>query len=564
VTRSGEGPPPVSARGLWIVVALVVVALAFFLDKAYTIDDTLFLWLGKHIQEDPIDFYGFVVNWYGTEQPMHEVTKNPPLVGYFIALAALLFGFGEKALHAAFLLPAAAAAAGTCLLARRFCGRPLLASIAGLATPVFLVSSTTVMCDTTMLAFFVWAIHLWVRGVDSGEAWLLVAAAALAALAGLAKYFGVAAVPLMAAYALLRTRGVRVRWVLPLLLPVAVMAAYQLATKSLYGKGLLLDAAEYASLASSTDGSSRFPANLVGGFVFAGGCLAPALFFAPLLWPRSALAAGGAVLAAGMAAALFSGTLPGVVIPEREDSPASFALHALLMALAGASAVALAAADVARRRDADAALLALWLAGTFFFAAFLNWVNNGRSNLPMAPVFGILLVRRLEARAVPPPPAWAQSLALSLGILLALAVAAADARWANDVRETARGIAARHVRPGAPVRFLGHWGFQWYMEEGGAKALDVLNEGIPAGTILVIPSNSTQLYYPERDEVVSLEVPVRPEPRVLRTMARKTGAGFYANNMGFLPYRILPGAEDVYFVLRAVKDFRIPVARPDR
>ena len=76
------------------------------------------------------------------------VMKNPPFSCYFIALIALLFGCSENAMHCAFLLWAAAFAAGTYLLAARLCSRPFLAVCASLVTPVFLVSSTNVMCDT--------------------------------------------------------------------------------------------------------------------------------------------------------------------------------------------------------------------------------------------------------------------------------------------------------------------------------------------------------------------------------------------------------------------------------
>ena len=71
---------------------------------------------------------------------MYEVTMNPPLVGYYIAGVAALFGRSEVALHTAFLLPAAGAVVGTYWLARRLSGRPLEAGLAALLSPVFLVS----------------------------------------------------------------------------------------------------------------------------------------------------------------------------------------------------------------------------------------------------------------------------------------------------------------------------------------------------------------------------------------------------------------------------------------
>ena len=69
---------------------------------------------------------------------MYEVSKNPPLGGYYIALAAELFGWSEVALHRAFLLPAAVSAGLSYSLARRLCSRPLEAALIGVATPAFL------------------------------------------------------------------------------------------------------------------------------------------------------------------------------------------------------------------------------------------------------------------------------------------------------------------------------------------------------------------------------------------------------------------------------------------
>lgn len=151
---------------------LTIVTLAFlvpFLNKAFHMDDPLFLWAAKHIQNNPADFYGFSVNWSGQEKPMYRVMKNPPLTSYYIAAAATLFGFSEMALHTAFLLPAVATILGTYYLARYLTAKPALAAVLTLLTPAFLVSSTNVMCDTMMLSLWVWAIFFWIRGIKNNH-----------------------------------------------------------------------------------------------------------------------------------------------------------------------------------------------------------------------------------------------------------------------------------------------------------------------------------------------------------------------------------------------------------
>jgi len=227
--------------------------------------------------------YGFDVNWYGYAMPMHEVTKNPPLASCYLALVMSLFGENEVALHLAFFAQAIAAVLGTYVLARRFCSYPFLAALAALFTPVFMTSSTTLMCDMLMVALWVWAIVFWMRGVENNEPLTLVLAGLLISACALAKYLGIALVPLLLVYSLWRDRKAGA-WLAYLLIPVALMGLYEWATRALYGHGLLLDAFGYAN---------QNEAHTLGGFLvktltavsFTGGCCAIALILAALLWP---------------------------------------------------------------------------------------------------------------------------------------------------------------------------------------------------------------------------------------------------------------------------------------
>src|SRR5262249_30876957 len=140
-----------------------------FLNKAFHIDDTLFIRAAQQIQKHPLDFYGFNINWFGYTSTMVEAFENPPLTSYFIAIAASIVGSSEPALHFVFLLPARAAAWGTYSLAQRYCRRPLLAGLVAVLGPVFLVSATTVMCDVMLLALWVWAVLLFEKGTEENN-----------------------------------------------------------------------------------------------------------------------------------------------------------------------------------------------------------------------------------------------------------------------------------------------------------------------------------------------------------------------------------------------------------
>ena len=211
--------------------------------------------------------------------PMSAITKNPPLSSYYGALIGVVAGWSEGAWHLGFLLPALAMVLGTYRLAERFTTWPLIAAAATLFAPGFLVSATGVMCDVMMLALWIWAIIFWLQGVDSGKPLYFVASSVLIAACALTKYFGASLILLLPPYSLLKQRRVGA-WVWYLLIPAVSLAAYQLWTKALYGRGLLWDAAAYAKSPQHVDQASRLISGLVG-LSFLGGCALPILLFSP-------------------------------------------------------------------------------------------------------------------------------------------------------------------------------------------------------------------------------------------------------------------------------------------
>ena len=234
----------------------VCAALGPFLAKPFNMDDPLFIWTAHQIQAHPFNPFGFDVNWYKAASPMWSVTENPPLAGYYMALAAGILGWSEIALHLAFLLPALGVILGTHRLARRFCDRPLPAALVVLCAPVFLVSSATVMCDVLMLAFWVWAVEFWMEGVERNCLWRLLAAGLLIALAALTKYFGVCLIPLLGVHAWMSRRGFG-KWMAGLLIPLLALCAWDWAARALYQHSLLWQAAGYSSRMRDWDSGAK-------------------------------------------------------------------------------------------------------------------------------------------------------------------------------------------------------------------------------------------------------------------------------------------------------------------
>ena len=513
---------------------LVIATLGPFLAKPFNIDDPLFIRLAQNVSAHPGNPFGFDVNWYGTVSPMWMVTENPPAAGYFFALAGNIFGWSEIGLHLAGLLAALAVILGTHRLALRLCGKPLLAASAVLFTPIFLVSANTVMCDVLMLALWIWAIIFWVEGLEQNRSAKIFFAGALIGLAMLTKYFGVALIPLLAVHGAMQKRKLG-GWVFGLLIPLAALGAYQWLTRSLYGHALFSDAAGFVADAHGKLGFSKLAGGLIA-LAFTGGGAASALFLAPWLWRTRTLAVvfAGTVIVGG--ALCFSGIiLQKFVALENTTAQTEVAIQLIFWACGGVLILLLAAMDLLQNpREPRAWLLALWIAGTFAFAAFGNWTVNGRSLLPMLPAVGILLARRWEFLGAKRPRALQISLLASA--LFALLVAQSDFQLAVAGRRCAEEVCAKYANGKAAVWFEGHWGFQYYMEKLGARAVDFKDFTPPAGDILVLPLHNTYISEPPPAIVARREVLSVAGPSGLTTWHAAVGAGFYSSVTGPLPF----------------------------
>ena len=517
-----------AAHPNWVLALVTLAVFAPFIAKPFNIDDPLFIWVAQQIYLHPGNPYGFDVNWAQTVFPMWNVTENPPLACYYLALSAGFFGWSEIGLHTAFLLPALAVVLGTRRLAGHFCRHPALAALATLFTPVFMVSGMTVMCDMLMLAFWVWAVIFWVEGMERDDFGFLALSGLLIAMAALTKYYGISLVPLLLAHGGFRQRSPG-RWMVYLLIPLAALYVYQVAAIALYGHNVLLRAVQFTAFVKSHFGYSRITAAL-NALTFTGGCVAAAAFFTPLLWRRRVLAASGlgAVLIA--AVLLFCSTIG--------NSSAAVKIQIVFWAAGGIGVVALAIADLIQRRDAGSWLLALWVLGTLSFAAFCNWTVNGRSILPMVPAMGILIVRRLEKQFPAGDKVWFRGtfICLAASAALALLVTRADVVLARAVRESARETCAKLHSDGRTIWFQGHWGFQFYMEQSGARAIDLANPALIPGDKFAVPVNNSNLRSPKLDLSAPGEFIAVSKSRFLTTMDEFAGAGFYASLTGPLPF----------------------------
>jgi Dolichyl-phosphate-mannose-protein mannosyltransferase len=539
-------------RGAWLAALACLALLAPFLGRPLHTDDPLFVRQAQHLAAHPFDPYGFDLDWRSFPERFLEVSQNPSLGAYLLVPAGVLSGWSERALHLWGLVPALALVLGTYALASALTRRPLVAALAALGAPALLVSATTVLCDVPMAALWVWAVVLWRRGHVEGRSADLALAALLAGLAAVTKYSALGLVPLLAADGLARRRRPGA-WMLPLALPLALFAGHELWTALAYGRGHF--ATTRAVLARLDAQDKR--AQLVDALGFTGAGVCGLVTLAPVLVSRRTALAGLAL--AALAAAL-------LLVPDRAAVQAFLGLRwppsaavlvqTALWSVAGLGLLALAAADLRATRDADGLLLVLWVLGTFVTTAFVKWWVDARGVLPLVPAAAILIARRIDRRerAGRRVPRALVAAGLAASVALAWIATWADDLHARSARDAARTLLARYGAGPATLRFSGHWGFQYYLEQGGAVPWVPRAPRLRQGDLVVLPRNNTEVRGLPAGLAEQVEILTFPTPRWVTTLNPGT-AGFHSAFWGPVPYAFGPVPwKEEYLVARAIRD----------
>ncbi len=553
--RSSEFWSRASQRPQAILILLTLLVLLPFINKAVHIDDPIFIWTAQQITRHPFDPYGFTALWWWHPTYMWQIQQNPPLAAYYMALIGSVAGWSERVLHIGFMLPALGVVLGTYHLARHFTQRPFIAAAATLLAPGFLVSATGLMCDVMMLALWLLAVVFWLEGLeDSTKPFYLAISGVLIAACTLTKYFGISLIPLLFVYALWRRRSFR-SWIGYFIIPVAILAAYELYTLELYGHGLIEQAMQHTSEIRKLEGRSG---RALVGLAFLGGCSLPALIFAPLLWSRKQVLFGG-LLSIFLAFCFFMGWVDLGTIYQGQRwllYHKLFISTQLIFFVASAlSVLALAVADFWKRRGPDSILLLLWILGTMFFATVVNWTVNARSLLPMIPAVAILLAIRLDQRQLTfTGRRWITvAVPLLLSGAISLWAAAGDAAVANTARMAANYIHEKTRNDSGTVWFEGRWGFEYYMDKFGAQPLEPNIYKHKSGDLIVVPLYNTQefLFPMNLTAKQSADYDVHSW---MATMNPDAGAGFYFSGWGPLPFVFGPVPRQRYFMARVVQE----------
>jgi hypothetical protein len=559
-----------SRRKDWLQLALICLltaaALAPFLARPLHIDDPMFVWAAKHIVAHPLDFYGFSVNWEGTDRPFNRIFPIPPLTSYLLAGISHMAGWSVIHLHLAFLPISVLAAAGTFLLAGRFTSRPWLCALLLIFSPAFWVSATTLMCDTLLLCLWVWSIVFWIWGSEKSM-WHFIPCAIALAAAMLTKFTGLALIPLLILHALLHPAPLKIRvpQLFSLALPLAVIAVYNAIFARLYGAGALQNAAFYASQSRAVL-DIPIGVRALNTLAFVGGCgLSVGLFSLvvlcrPGVWAATIL---GIIVVALLLAA--NATPPSGWTNHSQPmnrisagSIAFFSQYAWMLSLALVLIVCFIRSFLRARRIGvwrDEAFLLSWIAGIFVFAGFINWSINARTLSPMIPALCILTVR--IADRLPSLPKIRTSLALALGAAVGLAVAIGDYQLARTGKTAAEILrndpeSEKHTR----IWITGHWGFQYYAQLAGFEELDSLKPQFHTDDDVVFPASGFG-GAPQAAGFVLIKTITVGTDHWATTAVPTMGGGFYHSDGYLLPFVFGPIPAESFSIVKATEESRV-------
>jgi hypothetical protein len=500
-------------------------ALLPFLGKTFTIDDTLFLREAEHALVDPLHPAAFSLVWFASPERLSVTLSNGPVMAYLLA-PVVAAGASESLAHLESLLFFALGIWGTAACARRLGCGPRGSALAGLllaCTPVALAMATTSMPDIPAMTFGVWGVEQYWAWIAERRTRQAVLAALLFALAMLSRLHaaGLLLIALVGglrgveprASACLRWIVARRSW-LPLVAGLALAALVLVATRDPQSQHVGIVAAARRFL---------YPLGLARNGMAFGIHWVTCLPFG-LAWIACARRRAWVILA-------FAFAVVGMALRTKLGHHAGAPALVLLAALGFATTTSV-LVEAWLERDFAALVLGLWL---FVALPVVLYLHLPAKYLLLSAPAAAILVARASARLSRLRVAWVAASAVA-GLLLGVLINRADLRFGASAKRMALSTVGPAVAAGKRVWFAGHWGFQWYMEQAGARCLSTETRSQMApGDLLVV----------DRLQYRSLQIePARPLGRLLAVESEtdpggrimQEGAGFYDNSNGLLPW----------------------------
>jgi len=503
---------------VWILTPLPCAVLFCLMNawKPAVTDDYAYLSLALNIQENPAKPFGpppdgCRIIWYFHSQGAFTLL-SPLVVPYWLAVGTSLFGMDLVALKLWLFPFCLLFTASLAALFRRFSPgfeKPLLAVT--ILSPAFL-PSLNVMIDIPAVALNLAAVVVFLKALDGERRrWgMLLLAGVLAGLASQTKYTGATSVVLMMGYSIARRRSAGL---IASVLAMAIFVGWEAYLAQVYGRSHFLHQLQQRRQRTPDTGPVR--EGSVGEV--SASVVQQLEQVMPLIGIVGGLSPGLialALTALGRSRRLVLGVLgffivEFVILAFVPDRGAVFmkAMHlprdevslgTIAMGINGSlfTVTLLAVSWKLLKRDRRGAaerLLIGWLL-VELAACFLLTTFTAARRVMGILVVATLLVGRLLAREGDDPNRRRLVFASTLvGLLFGLLYFVTDYRDAQFEKraalETIAWIRAQD-HPRSQIWFTGHWGFQYYAEQEGARAVEPDDTIIEVGDWLIVPDSS--------------------------------------------------------------------------
>jgi hypothetical protein len=534
VKTQGPGIFSIALRHASAGIALAILAIVPFLNKAHTIDDGYYLEEARHALVDPLHPTAFDIVWSAEilTRVSSQVAVGPGVAWLFLPVVAL--HGSEWLAHSIQLLLLSAGTIATAALGLRIglTGRQAgIAAFLTAATAPVLVMAGTSMPDVPAMVFGVLAMERIAAWSQESRWQQGLAAAVYLALAFILRTHMIGLAGVAALWTIDwrdRTRaGVlrQLRGLAPVLGAIALTWMIVRVSADPFPGGGTLAAAVQAS--ASTDwlqlhGNAR-------SFLVNWTILMPlALPWLILRFRRF----GAWTAFLGVAAMCIFRILQ----PDRGR------WHLIALALSSIALISI-VWDAWRSRDRIRLALAAWL---FLSAPVILYSHLPSKYLvASAPAAAILVASLVDRARVGKLRAAACCAVVAAQVVLAVLILKADSDMSGAARQAAVELIRPRIQQGRRVWFDGQWGFHWYATQEGALPLSINGPKPVSGDIIVRSAIS---------DPICQVMPLIPHLKLLTVVHHATpggrimssGAGFYRNRLGMLPW-VWAGDDDNRF-----------------
>lgn len=534
---------------LSIIILFAILTGIPFINQAFHIDDTNFLYITKQILRDPLRPYSFNINWLGKEDYAFNILCNPPLGPYYSALIIKVFGESERILHIAYMLFTLLSGIFMYFLAKRFTRQALVSSLLLLSSPAFMVMSHTIMPDVALLSLYLGGISLFIYGFDKAKYGLLVLAGIFMGLASLARYSGLTVFFIAIFYALLQERKISLKAIIPVFLGCLIFFGWCAHNIIVYKKPHFFAASNFQLVTLTLE---EILAKLEALLGYIG---STTIFFISLLTvflKNSSYRKAFLVICT-------VGLYFAIIIKMR------YAYTALQSGIiAGFMVIPLyfffILANKVINNDKykkEHIFLFVWMSFILLFSSTIYFVAV-KHILLLLPALIILFVNMAEdewKNAIQPYIV----ITVLLTTLSGFAISYADYKYANVYRDFAIKNAARYKTSQNTVWFAGHWGFQYYMEKLGYAALEDTGYSLRNGDFIIVPILAEHKWPTKllQDRIKLQDIYKYNSYFPIRTMSRSKNFNFYTNKIFsvpmFLAYYFSRKELETFAVYRIIK-----------